>query len=84
LPAYFGSNIDFPTHWLWQFIVALVKMTAFTVTDAIWRATAQPWVALLGAKLIAIDDILYFQSDETHTRVVLSTTEVLIRKPIKE
>jgi len=35
-------------------------------------------------KLIAVDDVLYFQSDEKYTRVVLATTEVLIRKPIKE
>jgi DNA-binding LytR/AlgR family response regulator len=35
-------------------------------------------------KLIAVDDVVYFQSDEKYTRVVLATTEVLIRKPIKE
>ena len=35
-------------------------------------------------KLIAVDDVLYFQSDEKYTRVVLAATEVLIRKPIKE
>jgi DNA-binding LytR/AlgR family response regulator len=35
-------------------------------------------------RLIAIADVLYFQSDEKYTRVVLAETEVLIRKPIKE
>jgi DNA-binding LytR/AlgR family response regulator len=35
-------------------------------------------------RLIAVADVLYFQSDEKYTRVVLADTEVLIRKPIKE
>ena len=35
-------------------------------------------------RLIPVDDILYFQSDEKYTRVVLEDSEVLIRKPIKE
>jgi DNA-binding LytR/AlgR family response regulator len=35
-------------------------------------------------RLIPVDDILYFQSDEKYTRVVLDDGEVLIRKPIKE
>ncbi|MBL0122087.1 MAG: response regulator transcription factor [Betaproteobacteria bacterium] len=35
-------------------------------------------------RLIPVDDVLYFQSDEKYTRVVLEDSEVLIRKPIKE
>ena len=35
-------------------------------------------------RLIPIDDVFYFQSDEKYTRVVLEESEVLIRKPIKE
>ncbi|MCE2989016.1 MAG: LytR/AlgR family response regulator transcription factor [Burkholderiales bacterium] len=35
-------------------------------------------------RLIAVDEVLYFQSDEKYTRVVLTDAEVLIRKPIKE
>jgi DNA-binding LytR/AlgR family response regulator len=31
-----------------------------------------------------VDEVLYFQSDEKYTRVVLRDAEVLIRKPIKE
>jgi DNA-binding LytR/AlgR family response regulator len=35
-------------------------------------------------RMIAVDDIVYFQSDEKYTRVVMDDGEVLIRKPIKE
>jgi DNA-binding LytR/AlgR family response regulator len=35
-------------------------------------------------RMIAVDDIIYFQSDEKYTRVVMEDGEVLIRKPIKE
>ncbi|MEO8102238.1 MAG: LytTR family DNA-binding domain-containing protein, partial [Betaproteobacteria bacterium] len=35
-------------------------------------------------RLIPVDDVLYFQSDEKYTRVALEDSEVLIRKPIKE
>lgn len=35
-------------------------------------------------RMIAVDDICYFQSDEKYTRVVMEDGEVLIRKPIKE
>ncbi|MBL8513664.1 MAG: response regulator transcription factor [Betaproteobacteria bacterium] len=35
-------------------------------------------------RLIAVDEIVYFQSDEKYTRVVMDDGEVLIRKPIKE
>ena len=35
-------------------------------------------------KLIAIDDVLYFQSDTKYTRVVLAQSEALIRTPLKD
>ncbi len=35
-------------------------------------------------RLIPVDDVIYFQSDEKYTRVVLDETETLIRKPIKD
>jgi len=35
-------------------------------------------------KLIAIGDVLYFQSDTKYTRVVLASGEALIRTPLKE
>ncbi len=35
-------------------------------------------------RLIPVEEILFFQSDEKYTRVVTGEAEVLIRKPIKE
>ena len=35
-------------------------------------------------RLIPVEEILFFQSDEKYTRVVLCASEALIRKPIKE
>jgi DNA-binding LytR/AlgR family response regulator len=35
-------------------------------------------------RLIPVEEILFFQSDEKYTRVVTGDSEVLIRKPIKE
>ncbi len=35
-------------------------------------------------RLIPVEEILFFQSDEKYTRVVTADSEVLIRKPIKE
>jgi DNA-binding LytR/AlgR family response regulator len=35
-------------------------------------------------RLIPVDEVLYFQSDEKYTRVALEDSEVLIRKPIKD
>jgi DNA-binding LytR/AlgR family response regulator len=35
-------------------------------------------------KLIAVSDVLYFQSDTKYTRVVLAGSEALIRTPLKE
>jgi DNA-binding LytR/AlgR family response regulator len=45
------------------------------------------WIkASIGAniRLISVQEIAYFQSDEKYTRVVTADTEALIRKPIKE
>lgn len=35
-------------------------------------------------KLFAIDDVLFFQSDEKYTRVVTASDEAHVRKPLKE
>lgn len=35
-------------------------------------------------KLIAVDDVIYFQSDNKYTRVVLAQSEALIRTPLKD
>ena len=35
-------------------------------------------------RLIPVEEVLFFQSDEKYTRVVLCDSEALIRKPIKE
>jgi DNA-binding LytR/AlgR family response regulator len=45
------------------------------------------WIrASLGAsmRLIAVDDVLYFQANDKYTRVVTADGEALIRKPIRE
>jgi DNA-binding LytR/AlgR family response regulator len=45
------------------------------------------WIrASLGSsmRLIAVDDVLYFQADDKYTRVVTADAEALIRKPIKD
>ncbi len=60
-----------------------------TSPGAVRPATAPPlrWVsASVGEtiKLFAIDEILYFQSDEKYTRVVTATDEAHVRKPLKE
>jgi DNA-binding LytR/AlgR family response regulator len=57
------------------------------------RATAWPaaprlqWIkAAIGkqVKLIAVADVVYFQSDTKYTRVVLAQSEALIRTPLKD
>ncbi len=35
-------------------------------------------------RLIPVEEVLFFQSDEKYTRVVTCESEVLIRKPIRE
>ncbi len=62
----------------------LVRLAARSVPQA---SRHLQWIkASVGStvRLIPVDDILYFQSDEKYTRVVLEDSEVLIRKPIKE
>jgi DNA-binding LytR/AlgR family response regulator len=53
------------------------------------RETAAPlkWIrASLGTamKLIAADEVLYFQAEDKYTKVVTQDTDALIKKPIKE
>jgi DNA-binding LytR/AlgR family response regulator len=53
------------------------------------KATAEHlrWIkASVGSnvRLIPVEEVLFFQSDEKYTRVVTCEAEVLIRKPIKE
>ena len=60
-----------------------------TSPGAVRPSTAPPlrWVsASVGEtiKLFAIDEILFFQSDEKYTRVVTATDEAHVRKPLKE
>jgi len=60
-----------------------------TTPGAVRPASAPPlrWVsASVGEtiKLFAIDEILFFQSDEKYTRVVTATDEAHLRKPLKE
>jgi len=48
---------------------------------------ALKWVrASLGSamKMIAVDDVLYFQAEDKYTKVVTTDGEALIKKPIKE
>jgi DNA-binding LytR/AlgR family response regulator len=50
-------------------------------------ATRLRWIkAAVGkqVKLIAVDDVVYFQSDTKYTRVVLAQSEALIRTPLKD
>lgn len=35
-------------------------------------------------KLLAVDEVLFFQSDEKYTRVVTAADEALVRKPLRE
>jgi DNA-binding LytR/AlgR family response regulator len=45
------------------------------------------WIrASLGAsmRMIAVDDVIYFQAGDKYTRVIIADGEALIRKPIKE
>ena len=60
---------------------------------AAMRATLQgaptrlKWIkAAVGkqVKLIAVDDVVYFQADTKYTRVVLAQSEALIRTPLKD
>ena len=51
------------------------------------RRRALKWIrASLGSamKLIAVDDVIYFQAEDKYTKVVTADGDALIRKPIKE
>ena len=71
---------------------ALVSRLAgrLAATPGAVRPAAAPllrWVsASVGEtiKLFAVDEILFFQSDEKYTRVVTATDEAHVRKPLKE
>jgi DNA-binding LytR/AlgR family response regulator len=57
------------------------------LTQTVAPAARLRWIkASIGAniRLISVQEIAYFQSDEKYTRVVTADTEALIRKPIKE
>jgi len=65
-------------------LTALVKELRSTLTQGTPR---MKWIkAAIGkqVKLIAVSDVLYFQSDAKYTRVVLAAGEALIRTPLKE
>ena len=51
------------------------------------ESTRLKWIkAAVGkqVRLIAVDDVIYFQSDTKYTRVVLAQSEALIRTPLKD
>jgi len=63
---------------------ALVAQLQAGVTPG---ATRMKWIkAAVGkqVKLIAVSDVVYFQSDTKYTRVVLEQSEALIRTPLKD
>ena len=56
-------------------------------TQATRPASRLRWIkAAVGkqVKLIAVEDVVYFQSDTKYTRVVLAQSEALIRTPLKD
>jgi DNA-binding LytR/AlgR family response regulator len=65
-----------------------LSMLLTELKNAVAPATSRlRWVkAAVGrqVKLIAVSDVLYFQSDAKYTRVVLAGSEALIRTPLKE
>jgi DNA-binding LytR/AlgR family response regulator len=65
-------------------LTALVQELRSTLSQGTSR---MKWIkAAIGkqVKLIAVSDVLYFQSDAKYTRVVLASGEALIRTPLKE
>ena len=62
-------------------------LTALLTRLASREGTTLRWIrASLGnaMKLIAIDDVLYFQAEDKYTKVVTADGDALIKKPIKE
>jgi DNA-binding LytR/AlgR family response regulator len=65
-------------------LTALLAQLRETIAPAVSRLK---WIkAAVGkqVKLIAVGDVLYFQSDTKYTRVVLAQSEALIRTPLKD
>lgn len=73
---YEGNNTD-------KLNIVLRKLTAQIKPVAAYLQWIKASVGQT-VRLIPIEDVFYFQSDEKYTRVVLEDSEVLIRKPIKE
>ena len=68
-------------------IDALVERLSAQITTRPGAGTRLRWIsASVGdtIKMFAIDEVLFFQSDEKYTRVVTATDEAHIRKPLKE
>jgi DNA-binding LytR/AlgR family response regulator len=66
---------------------ALVERLASKMTAGADASPALRWIsASVGEviKLFAIDEVLFFQSDEKYTRVVTANDEAHVRKPLKE
>lgn len=73
---------------------ARLAMAPLDLTELLARLAAREagpeplrWVrASLGAamKMIAVDDVVYFQAEDKYTKVVTADGEALIRKPIRE
>jgi DNA-binding LytR/AlgR family response regulator len=62
-------------------------LAALLARLAIREGSALKWIrASLGnaMKLIAIDDVIYFQAEDKYTKVVTAEGDALIKKPIKE
>ncbi|MEP7181878.1 MAG: LytTR family DNA-binding domain-containing protein [Betaproteobacteria bacterium] len=69
--------------------MAPLDLTELLARLAAREAGPEPlrWVrASLGAamKMIAVDDVVYFQAEDKYTKVVTADGEALIRKPIRE
>jgi DNA-binding LytR/AlgR family response regulator len=65
----------------------LVERLAARISPQAASAERLRWIkASVGSnvRLIPVEEVLFFQSDEKYTRVVTCESEVLIRKPIRE
>jgi DNA-binding LytR/AlgR family response regulator len=67
--------------------IADVQKALARLAERLQPATRLQWIqASIGAeiRMIPVDEVLYFVSDEKYTRVQTAQQEALIRKPIKE
>jgi DNA-binding LytR/AlgR family response regulator len=67
--------------------IADVQQALARLAERLQPATRLQWIqASIGAeiRMIPVDEVLYFVSDEKYTRVQTAQQEALIRKPIKE